>query len=66
MELDKKYRERLVIELSEYNIDLSDLVGCIDRTEDEDMRCYYDTKIFLTREIIKVIEKAIIDNEIDY
>ena len=66
MELDKKYRERLVIELAEYNIDLSDLVEHLTHTEDEDMRCYYDTKIFLTRETIKVIEKAIIDNEIDY
>ena len=65
MELNKEHREALMNELNKAKKNLLSEIQCKPYSCD-DLKHWYDIGIFLANEQIKLIEKSLIDNKIDY
>lgn len=70
MQLNKNHRESLLNELvkAKEEIELTTSVKNASNSEwhTEDFRDWQDMKMFLLQERVKLIEKSLIDNEIDF
>ena len=65
MTLNKEHREALINELEKAKKNLLSEIECKPYSC-KDLTHWYDIGIFLANEQIKLIEKSLIDNEIDY
>ena len=66
MELNTEHRKALLSELAKAKDELSSRIKCKQYLSNEDLTHWYDISIFLATERISLIEKSLIDNEIDY
>jgi hypothetical protein len=66
MELNKHHREALISELAKAKKDLIIQMQGRENHISHDVYHWFDISIFLATERISLIEKSIIDNEIDY
>lgn len=70
MQLNKNHRESLLTELvkAKEDIDLATTVKNALNSEchTEEFKDWQDMKLFLLQERVKLIEKSLIDNEIDF
>lgn len=66
MQLNKNHRESLLNELQKTTEEI-DLATSINReNQTEHFKDWQDIKLFLLQEKVKLIEKSLIDNEIDF
>jgi hypothetical protein len=68
MKLNNNHRESLLTELvkAREEIDLGNSVKRNSKNNTEHFRDWQDIKMFLLQERVKLIEKSLIDNEIDF
>ena len=66
MELNKIHRECLLNELDNTKKDLDIQERCFNKAEDERLINHYEIQLFLLRSKVSLIEKSLIDNEIDF
>ena len=66
MELEKQHRECLLNELQKAKDDKELQEFCMNNREDDHLTNWWEIHIFLAEQRIKLIEKSLIDNEIDY
>ena len=66
MELNKQHRECLIDELNKAKEDLDLQKECLLKSKDDHLKERWEIHIFLAQERVKLIEKSLIDNEIDF
>lgn len=66
MELNKNHRQALLDELQKAKEDLSIQKKCLNKEEGESLINWFEISMFLAQERIKLIEKSLIENEIDF
>ena len=66
MELNKQHRESLLNELYKAKKDKEIQNKCLKELEDKDLNNWFEISIFLADKRIELIEKSLIDNEIDF
>jgi hypothetical protein len=66
MELNTDHRTALLSELAKANKDLKIQRQFLEKNDAKDLKNWCEVSIFLATERINLIEKSIIDNEIDY
>jgi hypothetical protein len=66
MELNTEHRKALLIELAKAKKDLKIQKQVLEKNDEKDLKNWCEVSIFLATERISLIEKSIIDNEIDY
>ena len=66
MELNKQHRESLLNELDKAKKDKEIQNKCLKELEDKDLNNWFEISIFLADKRIELIEKSLIDNEIDF
>lgn len=66
MQLNKQHRECLIDELQKAKEDLDLQQHCLRESKDDHLKERWEIHIFLADERIKLIEKSLIDNEIDF
>lgn len=66
MELNKNHRESLLnaLEKAKEDKELAEL--CIQKRKDDHLSEWHDIRLFMAQQKIKLIEKSLIDNEIDF
>lgn len=66
MILDKKHRTALLNELDNAKKDLDISRDCLDSKDAENIKEHFEIAVFLAQQKIELIEKSLIDNEIDF
>ena len=66
MELNTDHRTALLSELAKAKEDLKIQKQVLEKNDMQDLKNWREVSIFLATERISLIEKSIIDNEIDY
>ena len=66
MTLNNNHREALLNELQKAKEDKELQELCLNKREDDHLIGWYEIHIFLAEQRIKLIEKSLIDNEIDF
>ena len=66
MELIKKHRMALLNELDKAKEDLERNKICMNDANIEDIKEHFEISMFLAQERVNLIEKSLIDNEIDF
>lgn len=66
MKINKNHRESLLNELQKATEDLSIQKKCFDKEEDESLKNWFEISMFLAQKKIKLIEKSIVENEINF
>jgi len=66
MQLTKQHRESLLSELQKAKEDKEFQQWSLNKREDDHLTGWYEIHIFLAEQRIKLIEKSLIDNEIDF
>lgn len=66
MELTKKHRSALLVDLATAQKDLELQIESRKGTKDETIKAYSEIGEYLAKERVDLIKKALTDNEIDY
>jgi len=69
-ELNKNHREALLEDLSKCNDKIESITNCINSTKEDDPKStlldWWDMDLFLEQNRKQLIEKSLIDNEIEF
>jgi len=66
MKLNKQHREALLNELQKAKEDKELQEVCLNKRKDDHLIGWFEMHIFLAEQRIKLIEKSLIENEVDF